>query len=239
MRFKSIIYILLAFSIASIALPSTSNAQWVKAVVAITGNITDDISKNAVSASVVVYDNTGKKVNSGKSNSKDGGYYYITGLIPGNIYNFEIVAENYLKEWISMSIPNSDKYLELSRDFNLKPGSINSEIPLSVSPFEFNKSKLRFGSSVSLEKLAITMKNNPEVKFTILSYPDNNTNQQYNKDLTKKRANALYDYFVVNGIDPTRMKIKESTSIDPKSPLPSEKRAKGKKYIGPTYIVIN
>jgi 5-hydroxyisourate hydrolase-like protein (transthyretin family) len=218
---------------------NNSFSQAIKAVVAVTGSIKDEISKKPLSVSVKVTDNTGKKINSTKSNAYEDGYYFITGLIPGNTYNFEIVIDNYFKENIAISVPNSDKYLEISRDFNMKPLEKGVKLPLAVSPFEYNKTKLRFGSVVALERLANSLKNNPNVKFTILSYPDSNDDAAENKSLTKSRADALKDYFVVQGIDPLRIKIQDSETTDPNIPPPTEKRAKGKKYIGSTYIVIN
>lgn len=218
---------------------SVTQAQMVKAVVAVTGSMKDAVSKKPLAVNVTVFDNTGKKVNTAKSNDYEDGYYFVTGLLPGNVYTFEISSTSHFKENITISIPNTDKYLEISRDFNLKPLMLNAKIPLAVSPFEYNKTKLRFGSVLALEGLANTLKNNPKVKFTIISYPDNDKNPEANKDLTLKRADALMDYLVVNGIDPMRIKIQESSNTDPDLPPPVEKRAKGKKYIGSTYIIIN
>jgi outer membrane protein OmpA-like peptidoglycan-associated protein len=213
--------------------------QQTNTVVSVTGSIKDEVSKKSITAEIKVFDNTGKKINSTKSMAHEEGYYFVTSLFPGKSYTLEISAPNYLTENLSVSIPNTDKYLEVSRDFNLKPLEKNIHIPLVVSPFEYNKSKLRFGSVVALENLANTLRNNPNVKFTILSYPDSDANTEENKKLTAMRADALKDYFIVQGIEATRIQIKESGQTDPKLPPPAEKRAKGKKYIGSTYIVIN
>ncbi|MDX9790732.1 MAG: OmpA family protein [Candidatus Kapabacteria bacterium] len=237
MMIKPKILLITAFLLISAI--NYSNAQMIKAVVAVTGSIRDELNKEPLTVSIEVFDNTGKKVNSTKSNSYDEGYYFVTGLKPGNVYTFDLQSENHFSESLTISVPNSDKYLEISRDFNLKPLTKNAKIPLAVSPFEYNKSKLRFGSAVALERLASTLKNNPNVKFTILSYPDNDKDANENKELTRKRADALQDYFVIQGVEESRIQIRESAATDPDLPPPTEKRAKGKKYIGTTYIVIN
>ena len=217
----------------------SSSEQLTNTVVSVTGSIKDEVSKKSITAEIKVFDNTGKKINSTKSMAHEDGYYFVTSLFPGKTYTLVISAPNYLSENISVSIPNTDKYLEVSRDFNLKPLEKNIQIPLVVSPFEYNKSKLRFGSAVALESLANTLRNNPNVKFTILAYPDSDANTEENKKLTQSRADALKDYFIIQGIEPSRIQIKESGQTDPKLPPPVEKRAKGKNYIGSTYIVIN
>jgi outer membrane protein OmpA-like peptidoglycan-associated protein len=235
-KFLKIIFISV---IAFVTINTNLYSQWTKVVVAVTGTVVDEITKKPLTVDIAVFDNTGKKFNSTKSNAGENGYYYITGLVPGTVYIFEISSDSYLSEKRSFSIPNSDKYLEISKDFSMKPKMMDAHIPFAVSPFEFNKSKIRYGASSALEGISSTLKSNPNVKFTILSYPDNNTNKDQNSSLTKQRADAIFDYFVINGIDPSRMSIKQSTSVDPKMPPPTEKRAKGKKYIGTTYIVIN
>ncbi|MBX3043674.1 MAG: OmpA family protein [Candidatus Kapabacteria bacterium] len=235
---KKIINLLMLVLVIFISF-SPLSAQLTSTVISITGHVKDEITKEGLKADIKIFDNTGKRINSTKSNAHEDGYYFLTTLKPGLTYSVEIFAENYLKEYYTVSLPNTDKYIEVSRDFTLKPMQRNAKIPLTVSPFEYNKSKLRFGSAVALEKLANTFKNNPNVKFTIVSYPDTDANPQENKELTNKRADALQDYFIVQGIEPSRISIKESESTDPNIPPPTEKRAKGKKYIGSTYIIIN
>ncbi len=231
-------YSLLIFTFL-IVLSTQVFSQWTSAVVAVTGAVIDEVTKKPISVNIVIFDNTGKKINSTKSNASDSGYYFVTGLSSGKNYTFEISSDNYLKEIRTFSIPNTDKYLEISKDFSMMPNFIGAHIPFSVSPFEYNKTKIRFGASSALENFYSTLKNNPNVKFTILSFPDNNENNEHNLELTKQRANALLDYFIINGIEPSRMMIKESAVTDSKLAPPIEKMAKGKKYIGTTYIVIN
>lgn len=214
-------------------------SQFTKTVVSVTGTIKDEVSKKSITADIKVFDNTGKQINATKSMAHEDGSYFVTSLFPGNTYSLEISAPNYMKENLTVSIPNTDKYLEVSRDFNLKPLEKNAQFALVVSPFEFNKTKLRFGSAVALERLASTLRNNPKVKFTILSYPDSDENSEVNRRLTSQRADALMDYFIIQGIEPGRIQIKGSDKTDPASPPPTEKRAKGKNYIGTTYIIVN
>ncbi|MCO5252053.1 MAG: OmpA family protein [Candidatus Kapabacteria bacterium] len=210
-----------------------------RTVVAVTGHAIEAITKNPVAIKIAVHDNTGKKINQVKSNASEGGYYYVTGLFPGNTYTFKIIEEGYFATEIAVSIPNTDKYIEISRDFLVNPLKKGGIIPVAVSPFEINKSKLRFGSSVVLDDIVNTLKSNKNVKFTIKTFPDNNIDTLKNENLTGLRAESLMDYFVTNGISPERITVEGASVTDPNKPPPTEKRAKGKRYIGSAYIIIN
>lgn len=229
--------IILAVSIFILNIASLQSQM--RTVVAVTGHAIEAISKQPVAVKISVHDNTGKKINQVKSNASEGGYYYVTGLFPGNTYTFKINEEGYFTNEIAVSIPNTDKYIEISRDFLVNPLKKGWVIPVAVSPFEINKSKLRFGSSIALDDIISTLKSNTNVKFTIKTYPDNNNDTQKNQNLTDLRAESLMDYFVINGIAPDRISVEGSAVTDPNKPPPTEKRAKGKRYIGSAYIVIN
>lgn len=233
MKMKLLFTVLTAFAFAA-----TANAQLIKTVVAVTGNITNYLDKEPVTVKIDVFNDAGKKITSIKSNSAENGYYYVTGLQPGNAYSFRINNDGFMKENYQVSIPLSDKYIEISRDFVVRPLEENAKLPLPVVPFELNKHKLKFGSAVVLDGIANSLRNNPNVSFEILSYPDNDKDQAHNKELTQKRAQALMDYFVIQGIDPARIMVQGKESTDPVNPPPIEKRAKGKRYIGRTYIVL-
>lgn len=232
---RQIKFILLILGI--IASSSYTFSQ-VRAVVGVTGSMFNYVDKNPISVEMQVYDNAGKKVNATKSNGAENGYYYVTGLFPGNTYIFVVKDKNYLTERFEVSIPNSDKYVEISKDFLLKPNNMGTQIKLNVSPFEFNKSKLKPGSAIILNEVLNTVKYNPNAKFQIISYPDTDKNPIQNEELTKKRAQALIDFFELNGVDSSMFTIQSNKNTDPKNPPPAEKRAKGKKYIGSIYLVV-
>lgn len=233
MRLNKIILVMMLIMIAS----SYTFAQ-VRAVVGVTGSMLNYVDKTPISVELQVFDNAGKKVNSTKSNAADNGYFYVTGLFPGNTYIFVVKDNSYLTERFEVSIPNSDKYVEISKDFLLKPNHQGTEIKLNVSPFESNKSKLRPGAALILSEVLNTVKYNPNAKFKIVSYPDSDNNSVSNEELTKARAQALIDFFELNGVDSGNFTIQQNKNTDPKNPPPSDKRAKGKKYIGSIYLVV-
>lgn len=215
-----------------------SYSQFTKTVVAVTGSVINYNTKQPETVNINVFDNSGRKINSTKSNASENGYYYVTGLFPGNTYIFVIKENNFLIERLEISIPNTDKYIEISRDFLVKPNAKGTSIKFPVTPFELNKSKLRYGSSVILNDIINTVKYNPKIKFKVVAYPDKNDNLKANLELTQKRAEAIIDYFSINGVDPAYFTAIGNDKTDPNYPPPTKKESKGKRYLGSVYLVI-
>lgn len=235
---NALIFLTLTF-IIFISNLNVSSSQLVGTVVSITGSVFNSVTREPVTAYLIVLDENGKRVNATRSNSAENGYYYITSLKPGKKYFITISQPNYFKEKFEIEIANTDKYTEISKDFLITPLQKGIDLPLTISPFELNKSKLRFGSEYLLSDIISTLKNNNEIKVEIICYPDNNIDKTENQTLTEERARSLKTFLVENGIDESRISIKPNSTTDPKNPPPTEKRAKGKRYIGSTYIRVS
>ncbi len=238
MKLNNLKYMALLLVISTFMI-NIANAQFFKPIVAITGSVINESNKSFLSAKFSVFDITGKQVYSSRSNSAENGYYYIPSLTPGNTYTIKFDEPGYFKENFSIAIPATDKYIEISKDFLIKPLKLNQMLALPVNPFETNKPKLRYGASIVLEDIKNTLNSNPRVKFTIIVFPDSDNNKETNLKLTTERAEVLKDYFSTYGIDPSRIEIKGNELTDPKNPAPKEKKSKGKKYVGSIYLMVN
>lgn len=233
---KILIYILIF-----IALSFDSYSQ-TKLIVSLTGKILNEVTKEPLSITVEVLDESGKRVNRVKSNAKDG-YYYVTGLEPGKSYFLKNVPDfeskvKLFNHKIPFNLPQTKKYEEFSKDFLFKPIAQGLALPLRVSPFSVNKSKLRPGTESYLKSYIDILKDNPKVKFEISCFPDNNNNPTANNQLTRQRADALIGYITKRGIDAGRLIVKENSATDPNSPPKAGKAAKGKKYKGSIYFIV-
>jgi outer membrane protein OmpA-like peptidoglycan-associated protein len=215
-----------------------SDAQLLNTVVALTGNVFDAVTKEPVTVFMIVKDQQGNKIGATRSNAFENGYYYVTGLKPGQTYTVLLSKAKSFMEKYEIFIANSDKYEEISRDFLVKPMYDGVRIPIPVPPFELNKSKLRFGAEDILSDIKNTLVNNDKVKFIIECYPEDDASKQDNEELTSERCKSLMNYFISNGIDGSRVSMKSHNSTDPVNPPPKKKRAKGKRYIGSTYVVV-
>lgn len=234
MKFKHIIIATVAFLLISSELQSQG---FIKAVVSLTGNVFNQVTKQPETTALLVMKD-GKRVTATRSRASENGYYYITGLKAGETYDIKLQKTGFMDQQFSIDVPNTDKYAEISKDFLIMPKEVGVRLPLSVPPFEYNKSKLRVGSEILLDDLQETLKLNPEVKVQIISFPDNNKDKAANEKLTKDRAQSLKDFFATSGVSVDRISIGANQNTDPENPPPIEKAAKGKRYIGRSYIKI-
>lgn len=235
------IKLILILFILSITLGvSNSYSQgFTNVVISLTGKVISSNEKYDPKVKVTILDNQDHKVASTSTNESSGGFgYFLTGLKPNTDYKIILEGKGFFTQEIPYKTPNTDKYLELSKDFVIQPMEIGNPILVKVVPFDKSKSKLRNGSDYIFEDYLSILKKNPRARFEIQTYADNNLDKNFNKILTEERAKALKDYFVSAGIPEMRLQMKGLEFTDPKNPPPFEKAAKGKKYVGSVYLVV-
>jgi outer membrane protein OmpA-like peptidoglycan-associated protein len=209
----------------------------IQTVVSLSGEVYDATTKSPISVNVEIFGEDGKRINKVKSNSKDGSYFF-TGLKPGASYEIRVAEFDYMRQSFSVSLPATKKYAEFSKDITLTPKKAGMKMKLPIKAFEIGKSKLKFGVEIFLNDFVAVFKANPTVKFRVICYPDLDGDAAKNMELTKARSASIKDYFISMGISGERISVDGAGSIDPTSPPPSGKASKGKRYIGPSYFVI-
>lgn len=234
MKFKYLIFTIITL----VVLGNDVQAQgFIQTVVSLTGNVFNQVTKQPETTALLVMKD-GKRITATRSRASENGNYYITGLKAGESYDIRLEKKGFMDQVFSIDVPKTDKYTEISKDFLIMPKEVGVKLPISVPPFEYNKSKLRVGSDLFLDDIQETLKLNPDVVIQIVTYPDNDKNKKNNEELTKERAESLKEFFVSKGVDATRMTIDSNSSTDPENPPPVEKAAKGKRYIGSSYLKI-
>ncbi|MCU0821833.1 MAG: PQQ-binding-like beta-propeller repeat protein [Spirochaetes bacterium] len=71
--------------------------------------------------------------------------------------------------------------------------------------FEVNKAYLKKDSIDIIDKLIITMKQNPGMKVEIRGHTDSTGEEAYNQKLSERRADSVVEYMIKNGISPERL----------------------------------
>ena len=79
------------------------------------------------------------------------------------------------------------------------------ELTLSDVLFDLNKASLRPGAMRSLTPLADFLRENPDETITIEGFTDSLGTDAYNRELSQRRAEAVRDFLVQNGIDGNRI----------------------------------
>jgi peptidoglycan-associated lipoprotein len=107
---------------------------------------------------------------------------------------------------------------EKSRDFmvTIPLTAIDKPIELPNIFYDFGKWDLRPESMVSLDKLVETLNDNPNVTIELMSHTDSRDTEEYNLDLSQKRAQSVVQYLIDKGIDPARLSPKGYGESTPK-----------------------
>lgn len=71
--------------------------------------------------------------------------------------------------------------------------------------FDSDSDVIRPESKPTLDQVAAMLKSSPELKITIEGHTDNTSTPEHNQQLSEKRANAVKQYLVTNGIDGARL----------------------------------
>ncbi len=142
-----------------------------------------------------------------------GGDFKFT-LRPNVDYIFLVSKKNYLNGKERLTTKGQEK----SRDFmvTILLSSIDKPIELPNIFYDFGKWDLRPESMVSLDRLVETLNDNPTVTIELMSHTDSRDTEEYNIELSQKRAQSVVDYLVSKGIDIERLSAKGYGESSPK-----------------------
>jgi outer membrane protein OmpA-like peptidoglycan-associated protein len=94
---------------------------------------------------------------------------------------------------------------------------IDKEIVLEDIYYDFDKWDIRKDAEPSLNRLAQTLKLNPDLIIQLGSHTDCRGNDRYNQDLSQKRAQSAVNYLITKGIASERLIAKGFGESDPKA----------------------
>jgi len=144
-------------------------------------------------------------------------------LQPGTNYAFNISKKGYLLYSENLNLNDSLTDKPIRKEFlleRLKPGK---RVTLNNIFFDFNSAKLKPASFSELNKVVRLLKANPDISIRINGHTDNIGTDEYNLDLSLRRAKAVYDYLIENGIAPGRLAYKGFGSTRPVTENQTEK----------------
>ena len=139
----------------------------------------------------LVYDRTAPLDPSGKVLVPEGDGVEVTAL-----------ADGYLpaKKTIGAKDPSAELVMQ----------KIQKEKPYIVEAitFEYDKAYLTRSSLGALDSVVATMKRTPSMKLDVSGFTDSTGDPAYNQKLSERRADAVKEYMIKNGISPERLKSK-------------------------------
>lgn len=209
----------------------------INTVVTVAGHIVNAATLEPVECTYGLYDASGHKVGQTRRATVSNGYL-VTGLQPGGQYTLRIEDPRFFKQDFSISIPKTSTYMEISKDVTVRVMESGRKFTLSPNPFDLRKTGLKVGAEELLQDMLTILRMNPGVQVDIVCYPDAEGPSGDIVKLTQDRGAALKDYFVKQGISAQRLNVKSTSTTDPINPPPLKRGAKGKRYVGPVYIVV-
>ena len=135
------------------------------------------------------------KVENGEFNIdlKDFGWYIISVSSPGYFETSDTI-------WVI-----SEKRKVINRDFYMVPIEAGMNITHNNINFNFDKTNLSEQSFAELDEEAIFFRKNPTVVFEIAGHTDSDGPKDYNLLLSQRRAQAVVDYLVSQGVERSQL----------------------------------
>lgn len=175
------------------------------------GVVTDNLTKDAIAGAVVVlFDEKDNEIEATTSDEK--GQFGFASKCKNS---YKVVASDLKYESNSKKFTtNEEANAKVNLVIGLEPIKevieIKERIVVNIDPiyFDFNKANIRQDASVELDKVVSIMMKYPELLIEGGSHTDSRGPAEYNKSLSKRRANATIKYIIAQGIDNSRISAK-------------------------------
>ncbi len=112
-------------------------------------------------------------------------------------------AKGYLNQKVEFESDAAEEDAEYGIDFIL--ASINKPSVVENIFYDFDKATLRPESKEALDEIAVMLEDNPNVSIEMGSHTDRKGSEEYNINLSERRAKSVVDYLVEKGINPARL----------------------------------
>ena len=95
--------------------------------------------------------------------------------------------------------------ITFEKDLLLQQIVLEKPIALENIYYDLDKADIREDAARELDKLVTTMKDNPEISIELSSHTDARADDNYNMNLSQRRAQSAVNYIVSQGIDQGRL----------------------------------
>lgn len=207
-------------------------------VVNIKGKVIDEISNEPVVAKIsynLLPENS--SVGFTMSDSITGEYEIL--LPAGSAYNYKTAANGYIDKTDHIDLLDETNFIEIERIISLsKGGTPQPNVAIAIAPedknvedfisgkeeqlilsssilFEFASDYLNDSAYPVLDQVVSFLKEKTDIELIISGHTDNVGQTQYNLSLSKRRAQAVLDYFAEKGISRSRFEVEGYGSQKP------------------------
>lgn len=216
------------------ALPESAKP---KRVYYVEGVISDKLSYKKLDAQLELIDmESGQIVANTHSNPISGGYLLC--LPPGKDYVLNVSKEGYLFSTERFTLSNEVQKAPKRVDVALQKIKVGTKISLTNTAengvknifFDTNSDVLKKESFAELNQLIELLNKNPQRKIEVGGHTDDVGDDASNLSLSQRRAEAVKDYLVKNGVAESRVQAKGYGETQPQVPNDSDiNRAKNRR----------
>lgn len=156
------------------------------------------------------------------------GYYKFEGIENGNYDVIAYVNDRDLMT-VKLTVPQNEKWDISGINMNIEIGDIiaannqvdendvqiNENVQIVKEPvycenvlFDFDKSDIKAEFYANLDNIASWMKKNPSAIFKLTGHTDHYGTEQYNIELSLRRANSVSSYLISKGVSQKQLVIK-------------------------------
>ena len=192
-----------SYDIYSIKLPPEAKPE--KNVITITGKVTDE--KLVPLEAYLKWSDLSLNKSIGELRSDPETGNYIITIPNGSLYSYFAEKSGYysVSNTIDLSTENTYKELVVDIIMNSIVSLEDKSIKLNNIYFDFDKYDLKQESFTELERVYKFLTDNPSVIIELSAHTDAQGSDDYNLQLSQKRAESVVNYLISKGIEPGRL----------------------------------
>lgn len=133
----------------------------------------------------------------------------------GVSYVMQAGAKGYLNARQQFTSDTAEEDAEYAVDFIL--ASITKPVVIDNIFYDFDKATLRPESRTALDSMVRVLEENPGVSIEMAAHTDRKGSEEYNINLSERRAKSVVDYLLSAGIAPERLEYRGYGKTQPKT----------------------
>ncbi|MBL7843652.1 MAG: OmpA family protein [Cyclobacteriaceae bacterium] len=186
------------------------------------GTVRDKLTGKELKATIELFNIKSNEIESiVESDSVSGEYLMV--LTQGAEYALYVNKKGYLFTSSNFNYSETTDFEPIRMDFELEQAKKGSSVVLNNIFFDTDKYDLKEKSITELQKIIQFLNENPQIRIEIGGHTDNTGSPAYNLQLSEKRALAVYNYLLENGIEQNQLRWKGYGQSRPLDSNDSEK----------------